>query len=180
MNKLFIAICIAGAFVCNLCMTVDSAPTSMQDQKPYQELSLMIRNCPLWFGLPSDAVDERKEITSRCIQMANYDDRAIRQAIDDVVNNYCQGFDDVYNRSRIYVFLRVAYNVPPGYIREGKAFGSWGNPYSNDCVNVLWPFDIAEDGRLILVGVSSSMYYGQMYDPIADYEYLKSEFGRRK
>jgi len=83
--------------------------------------------------------------------------------------------------SKIYLFNRLYFKVPPGFIprKDAKVFGGWrGVPLMDGTINVLWPLTQDLDGHLSLTGQFKG-YFGEKYRPLEEFDYFLEKFGTR-
>jgi hypothetical protein len=93
---------------------------------------------------------------------------------------------DSFTSGKLFVFLRVLFDVPQAYSRPDAAvFAAWiatgsSFPGGNTPVNYLWPLEYQE-GRIVLNVRGSEIirYYGSPYQGLAEYDYFSSRFKLR-
>jgi len=140
-----------------------------------------LQRCPPWITFHADETEFRAGITRLYFRIAVYDTKTIRAAIQHLMSECKEGSDSdarFYAEAKAFALLRVIFKVPPGFGDVGDHFGSWGSPVQAGKVNLLWPYNIDGNGKLVLVG-TGGRYFGPPYDALAEFDEFASLFPRR-
>lgn len=146
----------------------------------------MMRKVSSWatipMGGPTEAypLDELKQV-ARFLSKQPSRERRIMIVVYSI---YAKAQGDDTASSKLYLLLRVLFDVPEAYPRDkAKFFGGWRGWLENraspesDTANLLWPLGY-HDQRLALVD-SMTGYFGLPYDGLGEYDYFASHFPLR-
>ena len=140
-------------------------------------------------------LDEMKQVACWLLEQPDQNRRRIIAAYQiyiEICSWKAGAFDDLPPASKIFVLLRLLFDVPEEYPRdEARFFGGWiilrvredgdwtmdDPPTREGTVNMLWPLGY-EDGRLVLKGTIFA-YRGFPYDGLWEYDYFASRFPLR-
>ena len=140
-----------------------------------------IERCPAWTKIDTNELERHKVI--RCLDIIDSEETLVlRKAILELLARWrANDRYSVDNASKIFVMNRYLFKVPSkSRIDEARFFGGWiGVPHDEKEVNVLWPFTVAKDGTLDLVGQFGG-YNGDDFQAIEEFDYLNHKFGRRR
>jgi hypothetical protein len=181
MKKCIFSVIVALLF----CVTVSaqspnvSKPEALSDHINSIGIVEALQRCPPWITFRADETEFRAGITRLYFEIAVYHTPTIRAAIQHFLSEYKEGtWDRLYADAKVFALLRVIFKVPPGFGDAGNHHGSWGSPDKAGQVNLLWPYDIDGNGKLVLVG-TGGRYFGPPYDALAEFDDFASFFPRR-
>jgi hypothetical protein len=169
-----------------MCLAIVSCSPGPRDRvvnvKKADVIAGALQRCPLWTQTSEHDIKQRQQITDRYLVVAQYDTAVIRDGIALYLNSYPalspQRFDA---GDKIFALLRVVYKVPRRVEvrRERLPFSLRGNPVQADGVDLLWPFSIGNDGRLLLTGLDPGFHSGPAYEPLSDFDQMAVRLERR-
>jgi hypothetical protein len=139
-------------------------------------LAAELHRCPAWVKVRADESELRTAITRIYQQFTDWDTKTIREGVERYLNESSQGNE--HADAKVFAFLRVVFAVPSGFVGEAKHYGGWGNPVSDGKVNLLWPYEVDDSGKLVLAG-QADRYFGSPYDALAEFDELASKYPRR-
>jgi hypothetical protein len=170
------------------CLVVVSCSLGSRDRvvnmKPEKAdvLARALQRCPLWTQTSAHDIKQRQQITDVYLVVAQYDTTTIRDGIALYLNSYPASSPQRFDAGdRIFALLRVVFKVPRLFDvrRERLPFSLRGNPVQADGVELLWPFSMDNDGRLLLTGLDLGFHSGPAYDPLSDFDQMAVRLERR-
>jgi hypothetical protein len=183
MKKCIFPVIIALLFCVIVCAQSPNAskPEELSDHINSLRIVEELQRCPPWITFRANETEFRSGITRLYFGITVYNTPTIRAAIQYLLSEYKEGSnsdDRFYADAKVFALLRVIFKVPPGFGDVGNQFGSWGSPVQAGRVNLLWPYDIDSNGKLVLVG-TGGRYFGPPYDALAEFDEFASLFPRR-
>jgi len=139
-----------------------------------------------WLDLGKDDDVARAKITATYIQLSHYDNDTIRATLVKIESEY--SFGDLFQMgAKIFAWLRIIFNVPPGYCSDEVAKASvvsgrcFPAPVKDGRVDMLWPYTLDDNGNLILVKPEHGVfiYSGSPYSPTKDFDFMVKFYERR-
>ena len=147
----------------------------------------MMREVPPWttvnVNVPAETypLDKLKRVACFLLKQSERD----RRVIVATYNIYARAHtDDLPISSKLYLLLRLIFDVPEEYSRNNaKFFGGWRGWLEERTLaeggtaNLLWPLGY-QSQRLVLKGTLAG-YYGLPYNGLGEYDYFASHFPLR-
>jgi hypothetical protein len=141
----------------------------------------VIAAIPPWTAGRYDEVKTRA-LREAATQLASASLEELRGAVETYAQRHRLSDDATEKLSRLYLLLRVVFDVPCSIARQqAKVFGGWNHPSvgSDDpSFRLSWPIEVDQDGRLAVVGVYRS-YRGRPYDAAGEFQYFAENFELR-
>lgn len=102
-----------------------------------------------------------------------------RRRVADYAKRYCWPQFQLAEASGLYLFLRVAFELPSAAPREAaKVFGGWLHPSIDDSptFDLSWPVHV-RSGELLIEPFPG--YFGKGYDALGEFDYFAANFPYR-
>lgn len=140
-----------------------------------------LRRCPCWLDFREDETEFRTGITRLYRSLSPHGTGTIREGIRYYLSEFQGDRPEEFSaRAKVFAFLRVVFDVPEGYLQGARAFGSWGAPWRDGQINLLWPYSLDSGGGLSLTGVFPGEYAGPPYDALGEFDSFVLHYPRRK
>ena len=118
---------------------------------------------PCWESLYGDESEIASGVVKIYQQLSVIDDQAIEKGVRRFWTKYCGRANQtqILNSSKVYVFLRVLYDVPATFPkkamteREEYSLGEFAFESSPGQMALLWPLKREANGRLVLMTTQS-------------------------
>jgi hypothetical protein len=124
-------------------------------------------------------MDDNYVLLQNVMALSHLSDNEIITGVNDYASYYTGDLDAM---SRLFVVLRVLYNVPDSvHISNAKSFGGWIRPASDltgQYYHLLWPLGWDIDLPAPIVMNAYMGYVGAPYDPVGELQFFMP-FGRR-
>lgn len=186
---LFFCICLALMVGCSSCSRYPATRSNSQhgtmspvpSEATIDEIVNMLIACPAWSVMAEDDITTREEMMNTMEEVSKTDLDILYKALVEYesrlkkLNRY-----DISAMSRLFVLNRYIFAVPEKLPQDQvRGFGGFVVPVDDNGVNTMWPLAVGSDGNLVLVGFFLG-YWGPPYQAVAEFEYLREEFGIRK
>lgn len=127
-------------------------------------------------------LDDMKQVACWLLEQPDRSRRRIIAAYQmyiEICSWKAGAFDDLPPASKIFVLLRLLFDVPEDYPRDAaRFFGSWRGSLAHEdrsaTVDLLWPLGY-QDHQLVLKGTYFT-YFGFPYDGLSEYDYFAVRF----
>ncbi len=99
--------------------------------------------------------------------------------IFDLVSSYSDANSSIDDMSKIFILHRVIFSCDWIALPKNRFFGGWvGVPIKDGFVDVSWPIKFDANSQ-VHIGSKFMGYYGDVYDAVGEFTWLKNTFERR-
>ena len=157
------------------------------DDAKVTSLVRLLEETPAWISVDPQDEATRRKIISSYERICEADTALLRNAVHEFWDQYCSPKSTKTNlrlwregKARIFLLNRFAFAVPERWPADpNMSFGEFVPPADKNGVNLLWPLEKDEKGRLVLKPARIEAYVGPGYDGLADFDFMAKTFPRR-